>query len=225
MIFCQASFTLSAVPAKRPSAREYRQLWVEKLSTEAKRRGEAGCSSPNPPDLDSIASFLNALPTEGLPRVVIQRFTQTKAVYIDKNILHVHTLHLRKKDELNLVLLATHFGVVDEVRIHNFHLYRYTWVKRVHVRIVQSRWKRVERILPYICQGPWVERKGRRERAIKITFDKFLRPAVAAWNEGRPHAQLVCDLPQSEAGPITNTATIPFRHPNLCVFRKSYFSD
>ena len=114
---------------------------------------------------------------------------------------------------------------MDEVRIHNFHIYRYIWVKRVHVRIAQTRWEEVKRILPYICRGYLAEREGRRERAVKITFDKFLRPAVAAWNEGKPHAQLVCDLPKNETNIITTTATIPFRHPSLCVFTRGYFSD
>ena len=76
--------------------------------------------------------------------------------------LHVHTLRLRKKDELSSILLTTHFGLVDEVRVHNFHIYRYLWDSRVHVRIVQTRcWEGVERILPYIYWGPWVEREGK----------------------------------------------------------------
>lgn len=202
--------------------KEDRNGWTKKPR---KEREGASCSNPSRPNLESIANFLDALPIEGPPRVVIQKCAQTKAVCIDKKTLHVHTLRLCYKDELNLILLAPHFGVVDEVKIHNFHLYRCTLVKRVHVCIVQTRWNGVERILPYICQGPWVERKGKRERSVKITFDKFLRPSAAAWNEGRPHAQLVCDLPKNETSCITTTPIIPFRHPILCVFTTGYFAD
>ena len=93
--------------------------------------------------------------------------------------------------------------------MHNFHIYRYLWDSRVHVRIVQTRWEGVGRILPYIYRGPWVERKGKKERAIRVTFDELLRPAVTAWNKGEPYAQLVCSLPNSEANLITTTVIVP----------------
>ena len=85
--------------------------------------------------------FLSTLPPEGPPRIVIQNLAQTKAVHVTGRTLHVHTLRLWKKDELRSILLTTHFGLVDEVRVHNFHIYRYLWDSRVHVRIVQTRWE------------------------------------------------------------------------------------
>ena len=66
---------------------------------------------------------------------------ETRAVYIVGTILHVHTLHLRKKDEVNSILLATHFGIVDKVWVHNFHIYRYLIAGRIHVHIAQSYWE------------------------------------------------------------------------------------
>ena len=85
---------------------------------------------------------------------------------------------------------------MDEVRIHNFHIYCYLRTDRVHVRIVQSYWGIVEFILSYISRGPLVEREGKRERAIRVTFDKFLRPAVAAWKENKPYPQVSLQHPK-----------------------------
>ena len=49
--------------------------------------------------------------------------------------------------------------------------------------------------LPYIDLGPWVERDGKRERAIKITFDNFLQPVVLEAKRARkPYAPLIYDL-------------------------------
>ena len=95
-------------------------------------------------------------------------------MYIIGTTLHVHVLYLRRKDELNSILLATHLRLVDEVRIHNFHIHHYLTARRTHVRITQSHWETVQFYLPYINQGPWVERNGKRERAIKITLDNLL---------------------------------------------------
>ena len=82
----------------------------------------------------------------------------------------MHTLRICKTDELNLVLLATHLRLVDEVRIHNFQINHYYTSRRAHVRLTQAHWRTVEFVLPYINRGPWVEREGTRERAVKITF-------------------------------------------------------
>ena len=48
-------------------------------------------------------------------KIVIKRLAETKAVYIVGTTLHIHTLRLHKRDEVNSILLATHFGVVNEV--------------------------------------------------------------------------------------------------------------
>ena len=49
---------------------------------------------------------------EGFSYEVVERVDATKSVYIIGHTLHVHILHLRKKDELNFILLATSLGVV-----------------------------------------------------------------------------------------------------------------
>ena len=59
----------------------------------------------------------------------------------------------------------------------------------------------------------------------KITFDEFLRPAVAAWKEGKPYAHIVCDISETEAGSITSTIPIPFKHPSLSCFTRGYASN
>ena len=120
-----------------------------------------------------------SLPEEGLPRVVIKKFVETRAVYIVGTILHVHTLRLCKKDEVNSILLATHFGIIDEVRVHNFHIYRYLIAGRIHVRIALSYWGAIELVLSYISKRLWVNLEEERSGAVKITFDNFLHPAIA----------------------------------------------
>ena len=71
------------------------------------------------------------------------------------------------------------------------------------MRITPTRWEAVEFVLPYFNKGPWVECKGKRERAMKITFDNFLRPAVEAWRAGKPYAKLIFDIPKYEIDLIT----------------------
>ena len=88
-------------------------------------------------------------------------------MYVIDTTLHVHTLHLCKRDELNFILLATHLRLVDEMRIHNFHINHYFTARRAHVRITQSYWRTIEFVLPYINRGPRVERKGVQERAVE----------------------------------------------------------
>ena len=105
-------------------------------------------------------------------------------MHVFNTMLHVHTPLLKKRDELNAILLATHFNLVEEVRIHNFHLYRYIKAERVHVRITQSYWDSVKILLPYISGKPWA----------RITFDKFLCPRIAAWKDHKPYSQIVCDF-------------------------------
>ena len=85
----------------------------------------------------------------------------------------------------------------------------------MHVRIAQSYWGVVEFIVPYISRGPFVEREGKRERAIRVTFDKFLRPAVAAWKE---------NIIKCETNIITTCVKIPHKHPSLSVFTRGYYS-
>lgn len=148
------------------------------------------------PRLYSVAHFLHSVSPEGPPYTIIEKVSETKAVYIIGTTLHVHVLQLCWKDELNFISLATHLHMVDEVRVHNFHLNYLLTVRRVHVRIVPTYWRTVQFVLPYINWGPWRERESKRERVVKITFDEFLRPAVEAWRAKLPYQHLVFDIPE-----------------------------
>ena len=159
-----------------PTTREYRQQWAEVLRASIGPRSKATDSNQSDPVLCSTANLLLSLLEEDLLNVVIRKFAETRAVYIVGTVLYVHTLRLCKKDEVNYILLATHFGIVDEIWVHNFHIYRYLIAGRIHVRIAQSYWGAVQSVLSYISKRLWVERSG----ALKITFDDFLRFAVAA---------------------------------------------
>jgi len=129
------------VPARpRPTAREYHQLWAEKLQASTRPRSELTGGDQSDSVLGAAANLLLSLPGEDLLKIVIRKFAETRAVYIVGTVLHVHTLCLRKKDEVNSILLATHFGIVNEVRVHNFHLYHYLINGSIHVRIAQSYW-------------------------------------------------------------------------------------
>ena len=196
---CQApKITQSVTKERRVSGQEYRKLWSQKLlqpkaplpfkpprvSVKPKRRVKP--VNWVLPGLYSVAHFLRGQSPEAPPCNVIEKLFESSAVYIIGTTLHVHAIRLCWKDELNLILLATQFRIVDEVRIHNFHLNFFLTGRRAHVRIVQTYWRTVQFVLPYIKRGPWVERNSKRERAVRITFDEFLRPAVEAWKAGTP---------------------------------------
>ena len=72
------------------------------------------------------------------------------------------------------------------MKIHTFHLKFSFTARRTHVRIEGVRWELVKLILQFVNRRPWVAKEGRVERAIKITFDDLLKPAVAAWRSGLP---------------------------------------
>ena len=175
--------------------------------------------------MSTVAGFLNSLPGGGLPGEIVQKFAQTKGVYIVGTNLHVHTLHLRKKDEANSILLATHFGTVKEVCIHNFHLYHYLIKERVHVRIAQSHWEAVRSVLSCIQRRPGVELGEGRRDPIRVTFDEFLRPAIYAWKEGEPYAKIVCKLPPSDTQSIVSRISIAAEHPSLSFFTRGYYES
>ena len=60
---------------------------------------------------------------------------------------------------------------------------------------------------------------------MKITFDEFLLPAIAAREDSQPYAQLVCNIPKSQTNIITSYIPVPQRYPSLCVFTTGYYSD
>lgn len=207
------------MPTKAPTAKEYRELWAGKLR---RAQGEGSASAEA---LQATADFLGSFPPATIPTIVCKHFCKTRAVYLVDRTLHVHTQRIRKNDELNAILLATHFGVATEVRIHNFHTYRYFTSTSVHVRITQSYWDTVRTLLTYINQGEWIVVRGRVERSILVTFDDFLYSAVIAWKKRQPYASIVCSLPTHKVNIITTTINVPGEHPSLSVFTRGYAAE
>jgi len=114
---------------------------------------------------------------------------------------------------------------VDEVRIHNFYLNFYITGRRAHVLIVQTYWRTVHFVLPYIKRGPWVLRDGKIERVVKITFDEVLKPAIEAWKAGLTYHRLVFDLPEYEIDLISTWTNLPRVHPHISLFVVGWSSD
>ena len=120
-------------------------------------------------------------------------------------------------------MLATHLRLVDEVRIHNFHINFFLNARREHVHITPAYWRMVKFGLPYINRGPWVDHKKKRERAVRITFDDFLRAAMEAWRAGEPYAQLIYNIPEYEIDLITTYTSHPrMRIPHVPTHFKLY---
>lgn len=220
----------------RPTSQEYRKLWSQRLRPRAPPPFKPPRVNVKPkckvkrvnwclPGLHSIAQFLRDISPEGPPCTIVEKVSETKAVYVIGTTLHVHVLQLRKKDELSFILLATHLRLVDEVRIHNFHINYYLTARRVHVRLVPAYWRTVKSFLPYINRGPWVEREGKRERAVKITFDNFLRPAVEAWKAGLPYHHLVLDIPEYKTDLISTYTNLSYVHLGLNFLIRGYSSE
>ena len=132
------------------------------------------------PSLYSVAHFLRSASLEEFPYTILGKISEARAVRIIGTTLHVNVIRLQEKNELNLILLATSLHIVDKVRIHNFQINFYLTTHRQHICLTKAHWRAVGCVLPYVNQGPWVESEGKRERAVKITFDEFLRPTVEA---------------------------------------------
>ena len=101
------------------------------------------------PGLYSTAEFLRGVLPKGPHSLIIEKISDIKAVYIIGTTLHLHVLQLKKKDELNLIALATHLRIVDEGRIHNFHLTFYLTRNKEHVSFTQAYWETIPFVLPY----------------------------------------------------------------------------
>ena len=110
---------------------------------------------------------------------------------------------------MKFISLATHLHLVNEVRVHVFQVDFFLTARRFQTRIVPSRWEAVQFVLPYINRGPWVENEGKRERAIKITFDDFLQPAVKAWRARKPFANVILDIPEYDIELISEYTILP----------------
>ena len=177
----QASLPVSAVPGT-PERSEQKQCAGPFNIAHAKTKPRCRVKRVHwcLPGLHSVAQFLRSVPPEGFLSTIVRKVSETRAMKIEGTILHVNLIRLREKNELNLILLATGLQVVSEVRIHNFQVTYFLTAQRLHVRITQAHWRAFGFVLPYIILGPWVESEGKRKRAIKITFDEFLCPALEA---------------------------------------------
>ena len=80
------------------------------------------------------------------------------------------------------------------------------------MRIEGVRWELVKLILQFVNRGPWVVKEGRVERAIKITFDDILKPAVAAWRSGLPYRGLIFDIPKHQIDIISTYRSLQWVH-------------
>ena len=74
-------------------------------------------------------------------------------------------------------------------------------------------------------RGPWVVKEGRVERAIKITFDDFLKPAVEAWRGGLPYWKILQDIPETETDIISTYRNLDWVHRGVSPFTEGYSSD
>ena len=63
------------------------------------------------------------------------------------------------------------------------------------------------------------------ERAIQITFDDLLKPAVVAWRSGLPYRRLIEDLPETEIDIISTYRNLDWVHRGVSPFAKGYSSD
>ena len=70
-----------------------------------------------------------------------------------------------------------------------------------------------------------MEHNGKKERAIRITFDEFLRLAIEAWRTGKPYAGLIADIPEYETDLISTYRNLSHLHRGLGLFPAGYSSD
>ena len=222
-----AKASSSSAPKARLAKNEFRKFWAKKLKilslySKPKRRVKQVSWSLG---LYTIARFLHSFPSNGPPRVVIENVSKSKCAYLVGNTLHVHATQLCTRNELNFISLATHFQLVEEVRIHTFHLDYYFTSRKLHVRIKSMRWEVVKLILQFVNRGPWVAKGSTIERVVKITFDDFLKPAVEAWRGGLPYQHIILGIPETETDIISTFHNLPWVHRNLSTFAEGYTSD
>ena len=159
------------------------------------------------------------------PRVIVEKVSQSKFAYIIESTLHVNALQLCTRNELNFISLVTHFHLVEEVRIHTFHLNHYLTSRRAHVRLQSVCWELVKLILRFIERGPWVLQESKKERAIRVTFDEFLKLVIEAWRTGQPYAHLVHEIPEYETDIISTYSNLGWVHRGVSAFAEGYSSD
>ena len=173
----------------------------------------------------TIARFLRSLPPHGSPKNVIEKVSTSKCAFIISSTLHVRPHYLYTRNELNFIALVTQFQLVEKVRIHTFHLRFFLTARKFHVRIGCVRWELVKLILRFVNRGPWVIKEGRVERAIKITFDDFLKPAVEAWRSGLPYWKIIQGIPETKTDIITTFRNLDWVHKGVSPFADGYSSD
>ena len=217
----------SATKSIRLDREVFRQYWAKKLKLPSlHRKPKRQVRRANwSLGLYTIARFLRSLPPHGPPQNVIEKVSTSKCAFIIGSTLHVRAHYLHTRNELNFIALVTHFKLVEEVRIHTFHLRFYLTSRKCHVRIESVRWELVKLILRFVNRGPWVVKKGRVERTIKITFDDILKPAVAAWRSGLPYWRLVQDIPETEIDIISTYRNLDWVHRGVSPFAEGYSSD
>lgn len=151
-----------------------------------------------------VVQSLRELPGE-LGCEVVKRTFWHDWVYIKGSTLHIHTLYYIWQDELSLVLLTTHLRLVKEVRLHTFQITHYRTETKTYVKIVSAPWETVKAILLFFDLG-W-NKDG--ERAIKVTFDDFLRPVLEAQRAKKPYGKLIKGLPEEEVERISSYYSTP----------------
>ena len=67
--------------------------------------------------------------------------------------------------------------------------------------------------------------ESKRERAVKITFDEFLKPVIEEWRNGRPYAHLVYDISEYETDLISTYSNLWWVHRGVSTFAEGYSSD
>ena len=217
----------SATRSTRLDREVFRQYWAKKLKLPSlrpkprRRVREANWSL----GLYTIARFLRSLPPHGPPQNVIEKVSTSKCAFIIGSTLHVRAHYLYTRNELNFIALVTQFQLVEEVRLHTFHLRFFLTSRKVHVRIEGVRWEIVKLILRFVNRGPWVVKEGRVERAIQIIFDDLLKPAVVAWRSGLPYRRLIEDLPETEIDIISTYHNLDWVHRGVSPFADGYSSD
>ena len=70
-----------------------------------------------------------------------------------------------------------------------------------------------------------MERDSKRERAVRITFDEVLKPAVEAWKAGLPYHRLVFDIPEYEIDLILSWTNLPTVHARISPFVVGWSSE
>ena len=67
-----------------------------------------------------------------------------------------------------------------------------------------------------------MECKGKRERAVQITFDDYLKLAIKAWRAGKPYTQLVYNLCEYETDLISCYFMVPNLHAGMNLLVRGY---